>query len=276
MWLRTWTAKLRVITTRKLPETKKSGDISTPQKLVTDKEKIRHQEAINKELILVSQSENECPETVISLLAHGAAPEYKDDKFHRTPLIWAVHSGRGEMVDVLLDNRVYVDTKDEVWDGTPLMWAIWTPHRETIIQQLINRGADLEATDSRFGRTPLLWAAFYGISEAANILLENGANVRCKDKDGVPALSVAVDKRRLDTARLLLDRGAELEATDKGGRTALQRAKDNADGEMIALLLERALLLKRGAMMPAATDWDSLNSHPSSFPVQQQDDRARS
>jgi ankyrin repeat protein len=98
-----------------------------------------------------------------------------------------------------------------------------------------------------------LWAAFYGIFEAAKILLENGANVQCKDKDGVPALSVAVDKQKLDTAKLLLDGGAELEATDKGGRTALQRAKDNDDGEMIALL-ERALLLKRGAMMPAATN----------------------
>jgi ankyrin repeat protein len=268
---------------------------------------LKLQKTVNDKLIAVSKSKQEPVETVSLLLSQGAKPEYKDDIYHRTPLIWAVIGGREDVIDVLLNNHASTETTDEEWDWTPLMWAIWEPGREAIIQQLIDRPASLAATDRKWKRTPLLWAAYYGIPDAAriillknpkliedkdeeqltplalawkerqkevakvliehgantnfkfksgrpllieaiigrddfdvffvNLLVKNGADVQCRDKDGVPALSVAVDERAPAMAKILIENGAVLAATDNEGRTALMRAKDPADGELIELLV---------------------------------------
>ena len=40
---------------------------------------------------------------------------------------------------------------------------------------LLEKGAELEAKDSDYGRTPLLWAVKSGHDEVVNLLLEKGA-----------------------------------------------------------------------------------------------------
>jgi ankyrin repeat protein len=299
-----WKAKSKA-RLRKSGAAADGGNIHTPLEV---------QKAINKkwvELIEVLERKPEAveSETVSLLLSKGAAPEYKDNIYHRTPLIWAVIGERMDIVDVLLKNNAWIDTRDETWDWTPLMWAIWKGGKEAIIQQLVDRNASLTTTDQKWRRTPLLWAAYYGLPDVARVLLwknrelietkdeeqltplalawkerkkevaqaliehrantnfkfksgrpllisaikggddsdlflasllvENGADVQCRDKDGVPALSVAVDQKAIAIAKLLIDKGAMLEATDNEGRTALMRAVNNGHGEMIALLINR-------------------------------------
>jgi len=57
-----------------------------------------------------------------------------------------------------------------------------------------------------------------------NTLLEKGANVNAKDKDGTPALMLAAWLQNRDVVRLLLEKGADANAKDKYGRTALELA----------------------------------------------------
>lgn len=243
------------------------------------------------------------------LLDHHASIEARDGIYYRTPLVWAVVGGREDIVDILLNRKALIDSRDTTWDWTPLMWAIWKSGKKAIIQQLIDREASLTATDKKWGRTPLLWAVYYGRSDVARILLqrsseliedkdkeqltplalacreckkevakvlielganpnftfrsgrpllisaiirkddsdiflvkllvENGADVQCRDKNGMPALSVAVKNNVAAIARILIDKGAALEATDNEGRTALTwaRAIKGAHGELIELLV---------------------------------------
>ncbi|KAH8758015.1 ankyrin repeat protein, partial [Diaporthe sp. PMI_573] len=53
-----------------------------------------------------------------------------------------------------------INAKDNNSDRTPLSWAAGSGH-EAIVQQLLAKGADVEAKD-KYSRTPLSWAAGSG------------------------------------------------------------------------------------------------------------------
>ena len=50
-----------------------------------------------------------------------------------------------------------------------------------------------------------MWAGTYGQEEAAQVLLENGADAALKDEDGMTASAWAAKNNRDDMARLLRD-----------------------------------------------------------------------
>jgi ankyrin repeat protein len=45
-----------------------------------------------------------------------------------------------------------------------------------VVSLLLEKGANLEATDTEYGQTPLSWAARNGHEVVASLLLERGAN----------------------------------------------------------------------------------------------------
>ena len=50
---------------------------------------------------------------------------------------------------------------------------------------LLEKGAELESKDNRYGRTPLSWAAANGHEAVVKLLLEKGAELESKDNDMV-------------------------------------------------------------------------------------------
>ena len=46
---------------------------------------------------------------------------------------------------------------------------------------LLEKGAELEAKDKNYGRTPLSWAAEKGHEAVVKLLLEKGAELEAKD-----------------------------------------------------------------------------------------------
>ena len=75
-----------------------------------------------------------------------------------------------------------------------------------------------------FGQTPLVWAALVGQLEAVDWLLQNGAAVNGRTKDGGTPLHAAAFLGRVEVAKLLLEHGADIEAKNDNGdtpRTAL-------------------------------------------------------
>ncbi|QJX48981.1 ankyrin repeat domain-containing protein [Hymenobacter taeanensis] len=81
----------------------------------------------------------------------------------------------------------------------------------------------IDACDG-YGRTGLLWAAFYGNSSILNWLIDNGANVQHQDRNGYCALHFAGQEKQLACAGLLLQHGADLELADRHGNTHLDSA----------------------------------------------------
>jgi ankyrin repeat protein len=87
-------------------------------------------------------------------------------------------------------------------------------------------------------RTPLHCAASFGQVEAAEALLECGADVDAKDAGGWTPLMGASAECHASVARLLLSKGADVSAVENKGRTALALARDNGHVELVELLVE--------------------------------------
>ncbi|RYP31088.1 hypothetical protein DL767_005932 [Monosporascus sp. MG133] len=95
-----------------------------------------------------------------------------------TGLHLAVYFGLEEAVKAIA-GKYALDVKDS-YGRTPLWYAAERGHK-TIVQQLLEKGADTEAKDED-GRTSLLYAAENGYEAIIQQLLENGADTEAKDE----------------------------------------------------------------------------------------------
>ena len=80
-------------------------------------------------------------------------------------------------------------------------------------------GADIDGVDPAFGLTPLVWAALAGRVEAVDWMLQNGAAVNGRGRDGGTPLHAAAFLGRAEVAELLLQHGADPEAKNHNGDT---------------------------------------------------------
>ena len=104
---------------------------------------------------------------------------------------------------------------------------------------LLNRGADIHAKD-KDGWTPLHSAAKENASATAEVLLNQGADIHAKDKFGWTPLHLAAAKENASaTAEVLLKHGADIHAKDKFGWTPLHSAASNNTYETAEILLNK-------------------------------------
>ncbi len=69
------------------------------------------------------------------------------------------------------------------WDGsTALMLAANSGNAE-IVRLLIERGANINASENKKGQTALMWAAAEGHSEIVSLLIERGADAKAVSKN---------------------------------------------------------------------------------------------
>ena len=93
--------------------------------------------------------------------------------------------------------------------------------------------------DDRYQATTLLFAAArLGCEAEARALLDRGAAIDAKDREGKTALAKAAEADKLPLIRLLLERGANVNARGVDGSTPLFYAAEQDRGAVIALLLE--------------------------------------
>ena len=85
----------------------------------------------------------------------------------------------------------------------------------------------------------LLRAVWLNDAAAVGNFLEDGADPDSLDRNGRPAVQVAVRYGHFDIARLLLDANADVNARDGDGWTALHHAAQDGDTEMLRLLIAR-------------------------------------
>ncbi|MBD3268276.1 ankyrin repeat domain-containing protein [bacterium] len=101
---------------------------------------------------------------------------------------------------------------------------IWTATAEgnmLELQKHIAAGTDLNQKEPAGGGTPLMAACVFGQTDAARLLIENGAELESKNNEGSTALMTAVFFCHPDTVKLLLENGADVNTTNQNGNTPM-------------------------------------------------------
>jgi ankyrin repeat protein len=170
------------------------------------------------------------------LLQHGADPNHKYPL--GSPLHYAVGFGNTEAIRVLVKHGADVETDSDLSAGaTPLIWAA-TLCRMPAAQVLLELGAKVGTRD-RNGRTALYLAARAGCEEVFRLLLEKGANPSSINYERSSILNGACLGGNKTIVELLLAKDPDLEQADARGFTPLLSAAEHGHAEIVKLLLAR-------------------------------------
>lgn len=127
---------------------------------------------------------------------------------------------------------------------TPLMNAVLaTPPSAEIVQTLIERGADVNATDKKQLWTALHFAARDCGAHIVQLLLDAGAKIDPQNAHGNTPLQENImssgGERRLLVARLLVSAGADVTLKNKHDVSPLDLANTIRDAEMLAVFAKQ-------------------------------------
>jgi len=143
--------------------------------------------------------------SVKRLLDHGISANTQDGE-GLPALMAATLYASADCVKLLLDRGANPNARNAV-GATPLMWAVPDIAK---VKLLIAAGADVNARSTNLQRTPLLIAATYpGSVEVLKLLLEHGADIHAKDRNGVHALGRAASFADVSVVRFLVEHGID-------------------------------------------------------------------
>lgn len=128
------------------------------------------------------------------------------DSRRQTPLSRAAARGDADMVRFLLAHRAEKEIDHAGNFGTALGMAALEGHLE-VMQILLNAGADIDGPDDD-GTTPLMQTVFGAKTEAAEFLLDRGANANAVRDGGETVLHLAVRSGDERLLRALFKHGA--------------------------------------------------------------------
>jgi truncated hemoglobin YjbI len=103
------------------------------------------------------------------------------------------------------------------------------------LELLIGYGANVNQVTGVGGMTPLHMSARRGTTRIAEALLDAGADIEARDKNGETPLRRAVNCGQERMVCLLLSRGANSRSTDKNGRTPIDAARSGNVRKLIEI-----------------------------------------
>jgi len=143
-------------------------------------------------------------------------------KYGRTPLIAAIANDKTEVALYLIEQGASPTVADKE-KNDPLKWAAirsgWVKSHQNVklVEALLNAGAPVDSRN-KDGFTPLIWAANRSAVKLVELLIARGADVNAKTTEkynsGRNALLYA---QGLAVVRVLLDAGTDPNAVDENG-----------------------------------------------------------
>ena len=156
-------------------------------------------------------------------------------------LVLASYHGYLSIAEESIGHGVNVNTTYGGIGWTPLHCAVKT-NSIKVAKLLIEHGADIEygadvcAKTIHGGCTPLMRAAEWGNLSTVDLLLKHKANINAIDNNGISILQCAVKHNTLKVVKSLLEWGADITHKAKDGTTALDIAIYRDKHEVAELL----------------------------------------
>ena len=180
-------------------------------------------------------------EIVGELLAHNATVDLRDTE-GKTALMYAVITTIEELIDSLIHLRLVSSTIKLTDFLTPAMLVQlrpqFEPQKELCVNTLIENGADLRVRDKK-GISILIHAARTGNVNVVKNLAGHGADIHYRSPKGITALYAAAINGHTDIAEFLLSRGAGIDVGLNDGETPLMAAVWNGQVDMVELLIRK-------------------------------------
>lgn len=153
-----------------------------------------------------------------------------------TALMFAVKSGKSEVVDYLLKNDAEINYQNN-FGITPLHLAV-RKNALNLVEHLLRYGADVNIEDN-YNQPPIFDAIQENNVKMIQFLLTNNSYIDVQNKEGRTPLMVATFKKERQEALCeLIKSGADVNMQDFSGRTALMHAINNNNGAMMDILLK--------------------------------------
>ena len=112
--------------------------------------------------------------------------------------------------------------------NSPKSHDLWKAAKDgnlSVINKALENGSDLSTLDPQFGIDPLGLAALNGQTAAVKLLLENGADIHNRHRDGGTALHAAAFLGHVETVKLLLENGTDINIKKNDGMTPMDAAR---------------------------------------------------
>ncbi len=151
------------------------------------------------------------------LFTRGADVNAKTSKGW-APLHYAAQQGHKETAELLIGNGADVNAKT-IGGLTPLDWAV--RRNKTAIVEVLREHGGVTTEELKAAKESIHDAAKYGIIVAVKQHLTNGVNVNAKDEDGVTPLYWAARYGHSQVAELLIANGADMDPKNGGIGTLL-------------------------------------------------------
>lgn len=156
---------------------------------------------------------------------------------------------------------ILFNTTTSYADSKELFKAVTNGDISTV-KALLDRGANVNAVEEKYGITPLHMAAYQGNMELVQLLLDRGANINAKDKEGEAPLHSASNNGQLQVVKLLINKGADINSRTNHGWTPLHYAAAIGSKEVAAILISRGANIKVRANDGKTTlDWAATKGH---------------
>ena len=188
---------------------------------------------------LLEASEAGYPEIIGLLIDHNADVNVRDNKGN-TPLKRAARNGHVEVARMLLEHNAEVNSCDD-HGSTPLHFAAQRGYAD-VVQLFLGYNADVYTCDAD-GDAALHCAMFGGSVEATRTLLELNVEVNRQNSEGSTPLHRACESwwgEFPEVVRLLLDHGADVQVRNRNGKTAIEIARDRNRHQIVQLLSQHA------------------------------------
>ncbi|KAF5573352.1 ankyrin protein 3, partial [Fusarium pseudocircinatum] len=158
----------------------------------------------------------------------------------QTPLLWAMQSGKHDVVKVLVGHpRVDLHCWNELGQ-TPLSYALDFSKDQMVLPLLSAKGFSIHIESADTSRKLFWWAIGRSNSGVINMLHESGAyNINTRDPSGRTPLIYAAETCAEEAVRVLLqemDREIDIHAVDNRGETAISIAVKRGYSTIVYLL----------------------------------------
>jgi serine/threonine-protein phosphatase 6 regulatory ankyrin repeat subunit A/serine/threonine-protein phosphatase 6 regulatory ankyrin repeat subunit B len=179
---------------------------------------------------------------ILKLLIARKSDVSLEDTEGKTALMYAVISSIDGLIDNLIHMRLVTDAVRLSDFMTPRMFAQlrprFEPQKEQCVNYLINNGADIRAKDKR-GISVLTHAARAGNLNVVKNLVGHGADLHERSIRGITALYAAAINGHNDIVEFLHSQGADIDVRMDDGETPLMAAVWNGQVETVALLIHK-------------------------------------